>query len=191
MPVILRGFVVTRRDLLKFFRFNILQRWRSMSICVRCLVAILMLVAVICAGNARAQGLSSAEEEASAMLDSYVASFAGTRAEAVAFFFHVPMTTIFDTGVVALARGSDVVRYVQSIQSKLAEMDYAYSDWTKFRIKELSPGLVIASTAAARYDGNGGLIAETGSTYVLRRAEDGWKIAIFISHDPDRVLALD
>ena len=162
-----------------------------MSVCVRFLVAILMLTAGVCADNARAEGLSPAEEEVSVMLDSYTASFAGKRAEEVAFFFHIPMTTIFDTGVVALDTGTDVIRYVQSIQNRLVEMDYAYSEWTKFQIKELTSSLVIASTSAARYDGNGGLIAETGSTYVLRKTEDGWKIVTFINHDPDQVLVLE
>ena len=101
------------------------------------------------------------------------------------------MLVVFDTGVVAMNRNLDIVRYVQSIQSKLAELDYTYSNWTKLRIKELSSGLVVASTSAVRYNGDGGIIAETGSTYVLRKAEDGWKIATFISHAPDRVLALD
>ena len=55
----------------------------------------------------------------------------------------------------------------------------------------MHPRLVVASTSAVRYNGENGAIAETGSTYVLRKTEEGWKIATFISHAPDRVLALD
>lgn len=162
-----------------------------MGICIRGLATVLMLLAGLCVDNVRADGFSPAEKEVSAMLDSYIASFAEKKAQEVAVFLHVPMTAIFDTGVVVLDTVSQVVRYVQSIQSKLAEVGYAYSDWTKFQVQEVGSSLVIASTSAARYDGNGGLIAETGSTYVLRKTEDGWKIATFISHDPDRVLALE
>ena len=149
------------------------------------------MVTAAWADDARTEELSSAEKEASAVLESYTASFASKSAEEVVPFFHVPMLVVFDTGVVAMNRNRDIVRYVQSIQSKLAELDYTYSNWTKLRIKELSSGLVVASTSAVRYNGDGGIIAETGSTYVLRKAEDGWKIATFISHAPDRVLALD
>ena len=162
-----------------------------MSICVQRLLAALILVAAAWTDDARTEELSSAEKEVSVMLESYTASFAGKSAEEMVPFFHVPMLSVFDTGVVAMNRNRDIVRYVQSIQSKLAELDYTYSNWTKLRIKELSSGLVVASTSAVRYNGDGGIIAETGSTYVLRKAEDGWKIATFISHAPDRVLALD
>ena len=162
-----------------------------MSICFQRLLATLILVTAAWADDARTEELSSAEKEASAVLESYTASFASKSAEEVVPFFHVPMLVVFDTGVVAMNRNLDIVRYVQSIQSKLAELDYTYSNWTKLRIKELSSGLVVASTSAVRYNGDGGIIAETGSTYVLRKAEDGWKIATFISHAPDRVLALD
>ena len=162
-----------------------------MSICFQRLLATLVLVAAAWTDDARAEELSSAEKEASAMLESYTASFASKSAEEMVPFFHIPMLTVFDTGVVAMNRNLDIVRYVQSIQSKLTEMDYAYSNWTKLRIKELNSGLVVASTSAIRYNGDGGIIAETGSTYVLRKAEDGWKIATFISHAPDRVLPLD
>ena len=82
-------------------------------------------------------------------------------------------------------------RYVQSIQNNLVAVDYAYSIWTDVRIKEMHPRLVVASTSAVRYNGDNGTIAATGSTYVLRKTEEGWKIATFISHAPDRVLALD
>ena len=162
-----------------------------MSICFQRLLATLILVTSAWADDARTEELSSAEKEASAVLESYTASFASKSAEEVVPFFHVPMLVVFETGVVAMNRNLDIVRYVQSIQSKLAELDYTYSNWTKLRIKELSSGLVVASTSAVRYNGDGGIIAETGSTYVLRKAEDGWKIATFISHAPDRVLALD
>ncbi|MFP6714998.1 MAG: nuclear transport factor 2 family protein [Alphaproteobacteria bacterium] len=162
-----------------------------MSICFQRLLATLVLVAAAWTDDARAEELSSAEKEASAMLESYTASFASKSAEEMVPFFHIPMLVVFDTGVVAMNRNLDIVRYVQSIQSKLTEMDYAYSNWTKLRIKELNSGLVVASTSAIRYNGDGGIIAETGSTYVLRKAEDGWKIATFISHAPDRVLPLD
>ena len=162
-----------------------------MSICFQRLLATLVLVAAAWTDDARAEELSSAEKEASAMLESYTASFASKSAEEMVSFFHIPMLAVFDTGVVAMNRNLDIVRYVQSIQSKLTEMDYAYSNWTKLRIKELNSGLVVASTSAIRYNGDGGIIAETGSTYVLRKAEDGWKIATFISHAPDRVLPLD
>ena len=162
-----------------------------MSICFQRLLATLVLVAAAWTDDARAEELSSAEKEASAMLESYTASFASKSAEEMVPFFHIPMLVVFDTGVVAMNRDLDIVRYVQSIQSKLTEMDYAYSNWTKLRIKELNSGLVVASTSAIRYNGDGGIIAETGSTYVLRKAEDGWKIATFIRHAPDRVLPLD
>ena len=162
-----------------------------MSICFQRLLATLVLVAAAWTDDARAEELSSAEKEASAMLESYTASFASKSAEEMVPFFHIPMLVVFDTGVVAMNRNLDIVRYVQSIQSKLTEMDYAYSNWTKLRIKELNSGLVVASTSAIRYNGDGGIIAETGSTYVLRKTEDGWKIATFISHAPDRVLPLD
>ena len=162
-----------------------------MSICFQRLLATLVLVAAAWTDDARAEELSSAEKEASAMLESYTASFASKSAEEMVPFFHIPMLAVFDTGVVAMNRNLDIVRYVQSIQTKLTEMDYAYSNWTKLRIKELNSGLVVASTSAIRYNGDGGIIAETGSTYVLRKAEDGWKIATFISHAPDRVLPLD
>jgi ketosteroid isomerase-like protein len=162
-----------------------------MSICFQRLLATLVLVAAAWTDDARAEELSSAEKEASAMLESYTASFASKSAEEMIPFFHIPMLAVFDTGVVAMNRNLDIVRYVQSIQSKLTEMDYAYSNWTKLRIKELNSGLVVASTSAIRYNRDGGIIAETGSTYVLRKAEDGWKIATFISHAPDRVLPLD
>ena len=62
------------------------------------------------------------------MLESYTSSFSSKSAEEVVPFFHVPMLAVVDTGVVAMNRNLDIICYVQSIQSKLAEMDYAYSE---------------------------------------------------------------
>ena len=162
-----------------------------MCVCFKRLSAILLLLSLGWVGSASAQEITSAESEVSAFLNSYSASFGTKTAEEVAVYFHVPMSVVFDTGVVVMTRSLDVVRYIQSIQNNLVAVDYAYSIWTEVRIKEMHPRLVVASTSAVRYNGDNGAIAETGSSYVLRKTEEGWKIATFISHAPDRVLALD
>ena len=167
------------------------RRHRFMCVSFKRLFVILLFVSLGWIGSAPAQEITSAESEVSAFLNSYSASFGTKSAEEVAVFFHVPTSVVFDTGVVVMTRSLDVIRYVQSIQNNLAAIDYAYSIWTDVRIKEIHPRLVVASTSAVRYNGENGAIAETGSTYVLRKTEEGWKIATFISHAPDRVLALD
>ena len=80
-----------------------------MCVCFKRLFAILLFVSLGWVGSVPAQEITLAESEVSAFLNSYSASFGTKSAEEVAVFFHVPMSVVFDTGVVVMTRNLDVV----------------------------------------------------------------------------------
>jgi len=47
------------------------------------------------------------------------------------------------------------------------------------------------STQTVRYKTDGQELEKVGFTYVLRKTNEGWKVAALVGHDPTSVLRLD
>ena len=58
-------------------------------------------------------------------------------------------------------------------------------------VKRLSVTTALASGIAVRYKTDGQELERVGVTYLLQKADDGWKIAALIAHDADSVLRLE
>ena len=52
-------------------------------------------------------------------------------------------------------------------------------------------GVAVVSTRTVRYKADGQELERIGFTYLLRKTNEGWKIAVLVGHDPANVLRLD
>lgn len=142
------------------------------------------------APGAVARELTADETAIVKLLHDYVESFAGKEATEIAGYYHVPSSVVYAGGVVVMVSTLEVARFVNSVQRNLAEQGYTRSEWIQLHVKQMSAKLALASTAVIHYNGDDEVLAESGTTYVFRKTDEGWKIATLLLHDPDAVLSL-
>jgi hypothetical protein len=65
---------------------------------------------------------------------------------------------------------------------------YARSELMDFHVKQMSENAALVSVSRARYAIDGRELERLGETYMLRRTEAGWKIAVAMIHDPEAIL---
>lgn len=137
-------------------------------------------------------GAGPAEDEADAtrMMQEYLASFVTLDAHRIAAHFNEPFVLISANGASALATRDDLEAWLKPGYAKLKAQGYARSEWTQLRAKTLGNGVVIVSTAIARYKTDGSVLETLGSTYLLRKGADGWGIAAQVPHAADAILVL-
>jgi len=73
----------------------------------------------------------------------------------------------------------------------LKERDAARSELRQLYVKEMSPGVALATVQYVLLKSDGQELERRGVTYMLRKTADGWKIAAAMGHAPDSVLRLD
>ena len=73
----------------------------------------------------------------------------------------------------------------------LKAQGYGRSELADLRLKQVSAGLFVASGIAVRYKADGQELGRMGVTYVLRKTNEGWKLAALVGHDPGTALRLD
>ena len=59
------------------------------------------------------------------------------------------------------------------------------------QVKRLSVTTTLAGGIAVRYKADGQELDRAGVTYLLHKADSGWKIAVTVVHDTDNVLRLE
>lgn len=106
-------------------------------------------------------------------------------------FFHEPSMLITTTRASSyLTRGEVEAGWVNAFVVRQRERNYARQE-VQLHVRQMSSNVAFASAEIVRYKTTGELLERVGASYVLRRTEDGWKIAAVITHDPDRVLRLE
>jgi len=68
----------------------------------------------------------------------------------------------------------------------LRNRDFGRSELSVGHVKSLSASATLVTGVAIRYKRNGQELERAGVTYVLHKAETGWKIAVLILHDADQ-----
>jgi ketosteroid isomerase-like protein len=151
-----------------------------------CLSAVLVVIS-FAAKNA------GADEKAAAIqaFKDYVAAVGTLDAQRVAPYYHEPLMFVTSARAGALATRAEIEAWLKPVFTRLRERGYARSDWSEFQAKLLSNGVAVVSTQTVRYKTDGQQLEKVGFTYVLRKTNDGWKVAVLVGHDPTNVLRLD
>jgi len=91
---------------------------------------------------------------------------------------------------VVLTRSEIEARYGAYLRG-LRERGYSHSTWSELHVKLLDQTTALASAVAVRHKTDGSELETIGATYVLRKTEGEWKIAVVIRHLPANVIRAD
>ena len=110
---------------------------------------------------------------------------------AIGHHCHVPFTRISPQGVEVLPTMSEIEAFYGGIQRDLRERGYSHSTRSELHLKLLDQITALASGVFVRHKTDGSELETIGVTYVLRKTEGEWKIAVMVGHPPANVIRAD
>jgi len=121
-------------------------------------------------------------------LADYYSAFSTLEVQAVLPYFHEPSLLISPQGVFAAPTFASLATLFTSTMEGLRTREFSRSELSVGYVKSLSASATLVTGIAIRYRRNGQELERVGVTYVLHKAETGWKIAVIILHDAHQSL---
>ena len=87
-----------------------------------------------------------------------------------------------------LASDIEIEAFFTTAMQNLEARGWHHSQWHEVSAEQLGDRAVLVSTVAVRYMADGEELERAGATYLFRKTEPGWKMAVTIAHPPDKVL---
>jgi len=125
------------------------------------------------------------EEVAVRTLVDYYAAFSTLDVQAFVRFFNEPAILVAPQGVIAAATHDVLANVVQGLVDSLRAKGFGRSELVVRRVERLSDTATVVTGTAVRYKASGEELERVGVTYVMHSAENHWRIAVLITHDPD------
>ena|ERR1700729_2671653 len=119
-------------------------------------------------------------------LADYYRAFSTLEVQAVWPYFHQPSMLIGPQGVFAAPTFAALATVFTPMMEGLRTREFGRSELSVGYAKSLSASATLVTGIAIRYRLNGQELERAGVTYVLHKAEAGWKIAVIVLHDADR-----
>jgi uncharacterized NTF2-like protein DUF6841 len=119
------------------------------------------------------------------VLADYYSAFSTLEVQAVLPFFHEPSLLIGPQGVFAAATHALLATAFTPALEGLRAREFGRTELSVQSVKSLSATATLVRGVAYRYKLDGQALDQAGVTYVLHKADAGWKIAVLIIHDPD------
>ena len=157
---------------------------------------VLALVSEICASTAAAEPQSAEQEQPEktavdhAMRD-YNDAFGRGDLSAIGQHINVPFVVISSQGVKVLPTMSEIEAFYGGLQRDLIPRGYSHSTVSELHVKLLDQTRALASGVFVRHKTDGSELETIGATYVLRKTEGEWKIAVVMGHPPANVIRAD
>jgi ketosteroid isomerase-like protein len=114
----------------------------------------------------------------------YVRAFQSLDADAILPFYDEPCLLISPQGSVPLLTHADVKRFFQDLMADLRKQGYGSSEFPQLRGTLLSQTLTLVSGTGVWRKTGGEELRRFGLTYLLRRTDHSWRIAVAAIHDP-------
>jgi ketosteroid isomerase-like protein len=145
----------------------------------------LPLVSDICACTASGETQSTEQEQAEKTavdhaLRDYNDAFGRGDLSAIGQHCNVPFVRISSEGVKVLPTMSEIEAFYGGVLRDLRERGYSLDQTT-----------ALASTVFVRHKTDGSELETIGVTYVLRKTEGEWKIAVVMRHPPANIIRAD
>ena len=102
-------------------------------------------------------------------------------------YFHQPALLIGPLGVIALPTPAAVVPIFGPVMEDLRQRKYGRSELSLQQFKLLSATSALALGVAIRYKADGQELERVGIAYLLHKGNGGWKFAVMVLHDTDKV----
>ena len=123
------------------------------------------------------------DDAALRMLTDYYTAFSTLEVQAVLPYFHEPSLLISPQGVLAAPNLAALATVFNPAMEGLRTREFGRSELSIGYVKSLSARATLVTGVAVRYKRSGQELERAGVTYVLHKAETGWKIAVVILHD--------
>lgn len=121
------------------------------------------------------------------VLADYYSAFSTLEVQAVLPYFHEPCLMIGPQGVFAAPTRAVLSAAFTPAMENLRARGYGRSELSMRHVKSLSATATLATGVALRYKLDGQELERVGVTYLLQKADTGWKIAVLIIHDTDEI----
>ena len=156
----------------------------------------LPLVSDICASTASAETQSTEQEQAEKTavdhaLRDHNDAFGRGDLSTMGQHCNVPFVRISSEGVKVLPTMSEIEAFYGGVLRDLRERGYSYSTWSELHVKLLDQTTALASSVVVRHKTDGSELETIGATYVLRKTEGEWKIAVVMRHPPANIIRAD
>ena len=115
-------------------------------------------------------------------LDEYYRAFSTLSVQAILPYLNEPALLIGPLGVIPLPTPSEIEPIFGPVMEGLRTRDYARSELGSREIRILCAQSAIVTGIAIRYKSNGEELERAGITYLLRKTDDAWKIAVMVLH---------
>lgn len=134
-------------------------------------------------GGAPPRGTTEPSERIRSVIRAYHRAFDAGEAAGLVPYVHRPCTVITRRGAYVLADRGEIVSAFTSVQRDLRARGCERTDRGDVRVRMLDDRLARAHRMAVRFDGDDRELERTGTTYVLRRTDEGWRIAVLVEHE--------
>ena len=122
------------------------------------------------------------------VLADYYIAFSTLDVQAILPYFHQPAFLIGPAGVFAVPSSAALTSIFAPAMEDLRARGYGRSDLSLQQVSLLSATVGLAIGVARRYKRDGQELERVGVTYLLHKADTGWKIAVVVLHDTGEVV---
>jgi ketosteroid isomerase-like protein len=135
--------------------------------------------------------MNNNENAVKQVLTDYYKAFSTLTIQSILRYFHQPALLIGPSGVIALPTAEAVVPIFGPVMENLRQRGYGRSELSLQQLRLLSSTSALATGAAIRYNTDGQEMERVGVTYLMYKADSGWKFAVMTLHDADKVVPSD
>lgn len=102
--------------------------------------------------------------------------------------YRLPFTWFFGSRAVAVTTEAEFLETMARTSTQLREQGLAASTLESVTVRLLGEHVALAGVVVVRKDGEGGLIARLGATYLVHKGRDGWRLAANGSHPVEAIV---
>ena len=102
--------------------------------------------------------------------------------------YHTPWMQLGANGIETDQTPAEVTKRFDTSLKRLLEQGWAKSEFANPVVCVLNPGAAIASGTFKRFRKDGGVMSESGITYLFGKAKDGWKIISYAGHSTNKLV---
>ena len=117
------------------------------------------------------------------VLEAHHAALDGGDAAEAAAFVHRPCTVVTRWGAYVLADRGEIVDALTSVQRHLRARGCRRTERRDVRAEPLGDHLARARALSVRYEAEDRELERVATSYVLRRTDRGWRIAVLVEHE--------
>jgi hypothetical protein len=129
--------------------------------------------------------INDEQREVVRVLNEYYRAVSTLKVEAVLPYFHEPSLLIGLQGAFAATSHTLLATAFTPALEDFRARGLGRTELSVRNIKSLSATAALVEGVGQRYKIDGQKLDQAGVTYVLHKAQAGWKIAVLIVHDPD------